>query len=154
MMDGCVKTLHPKIHVGILAARHDEDVMRANDITPIDLIVVNLYPFAAMIARDDCTDELAIENIDIGGPAMVRSGAKNHASVLTVTILPIIQRIAALQNGAIDDALRRAYAVKHFAIRRNTTLPLPVILARRKAAGFLTLTYDKMEEMRYGENPH
>ena len=86
MMDGRVKTLHPKIHGGILARRGtDEDVMQANDITPIDLIVVNLYPFAATIARDDCTDELAIENIDIGGPAMVRSGAKNHASVLTVT---------------------------------------------------------------------
>ena len=69
MMDGRVKTLHPKIHGGILARRGtDEDVMRANDITPIDLIVVNLYPFAATIARDDCTDELAIENIDIGGP--------------------------------------------------------------------------------------
>ena len=69
-----MKTLHPKIHGGILARRGtDEDVMRANDITPIDLIVVNLYPFAATIARDDCTDELAIENIDIRRPAMVRS---------------------------------------------------------------------------------
>ena len=86
MMDGRVKTLHPKIHGGILARRGiDEEVMHTNDITPIDLIVVNLYPFAATIARDDCTDEMAIENIDIGGPAMVRSGAKNHASALTVT---------------------------------------------------------------------
>ena len=99
MMDGRVKTLHPKIHGGILGRRGTDDaVMDANDITPIDLLVVNLYPFAETIARDDCTDAMAIENIDIGGPAMVRSGAKNHADVLTVTSPEDYERVdAAMQ---------------------------------------------------------
>ena len=82
MMDGRVKTLHPKIHGGILGRRgQDDEVMVANDIAPIDLVVVNLYPFAQTIAREDCTLELAIENIDIGGPTMVRAAAKNHRDV-------------------------------------------------------------------------
>jgi len=82
MMAGRVKTLNPKIHGGILARRGlDEAVMKQNDINPIDLVVVNLYPFQATIANPDCTLEDAIENIDIGGPAMLRSSAKNHASV-------------------------------------------------------------------------
>src|SRR5690606_2266372 len=79
IMDGRVKTLHPKIHGGLLGRRNqDEAVMQAHDIEPIDLLVVNLYPFAATIAKPDCSYEDAIENIDIGGPAMVRAGAKNH----------------------------------------------------------------------------
>ena len=83
MMDGRVKTLHPKIHGGILGRRsQDLEVMEAHDIAAIDLVVVNLYPFAATIAKPDCTEADAIENIDIGGPAMVRSAAKNHADVL------------------------------------------------------------------------
>ena len=76
MMDGRVKTLHPKVHGGILGRRQiDSGVMAEHDIPPIDMVVVNLYPFAATIAREDCTEALAIENIDIGGPAMVRSAA-------------------------------------------------------------------------------
>lgn len=82
MMDGRVKTLHPKIHGGILARRGlDEAVMEEHNIDPIDLVVVNLYPFAATVAKPDCTLPDAIENIDIGGPTMVRAAAKNHASV-------------------------------------------------------------------------
>ena len=85
MMAGRVKTLNPKIHGGILARRGlDEAVMAQNDINPIDLVVVNLYPFQKAIAKPDCTLENAIENIDIGGPAMLRSSAKNHASVTVV----------------------------------------------------------------------
>jgi phosphoribosylaminoimidazolecarboxamide formyltransferase/IMP cyclohydrolase len=85
MMAGRVKTLNPKIHGGILARRGlDEAIMAQNDINPIDLVVVNLYPFQATIANPDCTLEDAIENIDIGGPAMLRSSAKNHASVTVV----------------------------------------------------------------------
>ena len=84
-MDGRVKTLHPKIHGGILARRGiDDAVLAAQSIDLIDLVVVNLYPFAATIARQDCTDAMAIENIDIGGPTMVRAAAKNHADVLVV----------------------------------------------------------------------
>jgi len=82
MMDGRVKTLHPKIHGGVLGRRgQDDDVMAEHGINPIDLVVVNLYPFAATVAKEDCHLALAIENIDIGGPTMVRSAAKNHAYV-------------------------------------------------------------------------
>ena len=157
MMDGRVKTLHPKIHGGILARRGiDEEVMHTNDITPIDLIVVNLYPFAATIARDDCTDEMAIENIDIGGPAMVRSGAKNHASVLTVTNpTDYSEVITALQGDGIDAAMRRAYAVKAFRHTAQYDATVAGYLgAHEKLPDSLTLTFNKMDEMRYGENPH
>ncbi|HCA76947.1 MAG TPA: bifunctional phosphoribosylaminoimidazolecarboxamide formyltransferase/inosine monophosphate cyclohydrolase, partial [Alteromonas sp.] len=85
IMDGRVKTLHPKIHGGILARRGtDEAVMAENNIGPIDLVAVNLYPFAATVAKEDCTLEDAIENIDIGGPTMVRAAAKNHKDVTIV----------------------------------------------------------------------
>src|SRR6185295_2885626 len=88
MMDGRVKTLHPKVHGGILARRdlaHHTKAMQEHEIPPIDMIVVNLYPFAATVAKADCTFDDAIENIDIGGPAMVRASAKNHAFVTIVT---------------------------------------------------------------------
>ena len=87
MLDGRVKTLHPAVHGGILAKRGDPshmDAIRKHGIAPIDLVAVNLYPFAATVARPDCTYEEAVENIDIGGPAMVRAAAKNHASVTVV----------------------------------------------------------------------
>ncbi|MFT6102112.1 MAG: phosphoribosylaminoimidazolecarboxamide formyltransferase/IMP cyclohydrolase, partial [Candidatus Endobugula sp.] len=82
MMDGRVKTLHPKIHGGILARRDiDGDVMQEHGINAIDMVVVNLYPFEATVAKEDCSLEDAVENIDIGGPTMVRAAAKNHAFV-------------------------------------------------------------------------
>ena len=85
MMDGRVKTLHPKVHGGILGRRGQDDaIMSEHDIQPIDMVVVNLYPFAATIARPDCDLPMAIENIDIGGPTMVRSAAKNHKDVAIV----------------------------------------------------------------------
>ncbi|MAY41611.1 MAG: bifunctional phosphoribosylaminoimidazolecarboxamide formyltransferase/inosine monophosphate cyclohydrolase, partial [Oceanospirillaceae bacterium] len=85
MMDGRVKTLHPKVHGGILGRRgQDDGIMSEHDIQPIDMVVVNLYPFAATIARPDCDLPMAIENIDIGGPTMVRSAAKNHKDVAIV----------------------------------------------------------------------
>ncbi|NNL10642.1 MAG: bifunctional phosphoribosylaminoimidazolecarboxamide formyltransferase/IMP cyclohydrolase, partial [Pseudomonadales bacterium] len=85
MMDGRVKTLHPKIHGGILARRGIDDATLAeHNIAPIDMVVVNLYPFAATVAKPGCTREDAIENIDIGGPTMVRAAAKNHQSVTIV----------------------------------------------------------------------
>ena len=85
MMDGRVKTLHPKIHGGILGRRGtDDDVMAKHEIPPIDLVVVNLYPFEATVARPDCSLEDAVENIDIGGPTMVRAAAKNHKDVTIV----------------------------------------------------------------------
>ncbi|MEJ2090398.1 MAG: bifunctional phosphoribosylaminoimidazolecarboxamide formyltransferase/IMP cyclohydrolase, partial [Gammaproteobacteria bacterium] len=114
MMDGRVKTLHPKIHGGILGRRGtDDEVLAAQGIAAIDLVVVNLYPFAETVAREDCTDELAIENIDIGGPAMVRSAAKNHRDVMVVVDpADYPEVIAALESGGSTQVLRRRCAVK------------------------------------------
>ena len=99
MMDGRVKTLHPKIHGGILARRGiDEEIMSANEIQAIDMVVVNLYPFAATVANPDCKLEDAIENIDIGGPTMVRSAAKNHKDVTIVVNASDYARILSEMN--------------------------------------------------------
>src|SRR5690554_5509823 len=106
IMDGRVKTLHPKIHGGILGRRgQDDGVMAEHDIAPIDMVVVNLYPFAQTVAKPDCTLEDAIENIDIGGPTMVRACAKNHAhttiAVAAGDYARVLGEIAA-QDGAVD----------------------------------------------------
>ena len=94
IMDGRVKTLHPKIHGGILGRRGiDDGVMKDNDIAPIDLVVVNLYPFEATVAKEGCSLDDAIENIDIGGPAMVRATAKNHAYVSIIVDPADYQRV-------------------------------------------------------------
>ena len=116
IMDGRVKTLHPKIHGGILGRRAtDGEVMAAHGIAPIDLVVVNLYPFADTIAKEEVTDALAIENIDIGGPAMIRSAAKNHADVLVVVDPADYEALlAALRAGGVDAAMRRRFAAKAF----------------------------------------
>ena len=118
MMAGRVKTLHPKIHGGILARRGtDEAVMAENDIGPIDLVVVNLYPFEQTVARDDCDLPMAIENIDIGGPTLLRAAAKNHAAV-TVVVDSVDYAIVVSElqanDGAVSDATRYALAVKTF----------------------------------------
>lgn len=119
IMDGRVKTLHPKIHGGILAVRDNESHkkdMDANNIRPIDLVVVNLYPFKQTIDKPDCTLEDAIENIDIGGPAMVRSSAKNHKFVTIVvnpadykTVMDEIEK-----NGSVSQKTRNVLAVKAY----------------------------------------
>ena len=157
MMDGRVKTLHPKIHGGILARRGvDDAVMAANDINPIDLVVVNLYPFAATIAKDDCTDEMAIENIDIGGPTMVRAAAKNHASVLTV-VDPADYALVGecLAANTIDAGMCRSFAVKAFRHTAQYDATVAGYLGSEELLpDSLTLTFDKMDNMRYGENPH
>ncbi len=117
MMDGRVKTLHPKVHGGILGRRGvDDAVMQQNDIQPIDLVVINLYPFQQTVANPDCSLEDAIENIDIGGPAMVRAAAKNHASV-TVVVDPadyagLLQEIE--DHGEVSDATRFSLAIKAY----------------------------------------
>jgi phosphoribosylaminoimidazolecarboxamide formyltransferase/IMP cyclohydrolase len=157
MMDGRVKTLHPKIHGGILARRGvDEAVMAANDIQPIDLVIVNLYPFAATIARDDCSDEMAIENIDIGGPTMIRAAAKNHTSVLTVVDPADYKTVSeGLVNGSVDQDMCREFAVKAFrhTARYDATVA-GYLGADDLLPDSLTLTFDKIDSMRYGENPH
>jgi phosphoribosylaminoimidazolecarboxamide formyltransferase/IMP cyclohydrolase len=116
MMDGRVKTLHPKIHGGILARRGlDEAVMQEHNIDAIDLVVVNLYPFAATVAKPNCSLADAIENIDIGGPTMVRAAAKNHASVGIVNASDYDTVVAELKaNGALSYETRFDLAVKAF----------------------------------------
>ena len=118
MMDGRVKTLHPKVHGGILARRGvDESVMASNGIAPIDMVVVNLYPFEQTVARPDCDLAMAIENIDIGGPTLLRAAAKNHAAVTVLVdsadYAPVLEEMRQ-QNGAVTDATRFALAVKTF----------------------------------------
>src|SRR5690606_26828212 len=118
MMDGRVKTLHPRIHGGILGRRAiDDAVMAEHGIPPIDLVAVNLYPFEATVQRDDCTFEDAIENIDIGGPALLRAAAKNHAAVTVLTdagdYQAVIDELAA--DGGICAQTRRRLAFKVFA---------------------------------------
>lgn len=157
MMDGRVKTLHPKIHGGILGRRHvDADVMRVNEIAPIDIVVVNLYPFAQTIARADVTDELAIENIDIGGPAMVRSAAKNHRDVLVVVDPNDYPKVLLMVSGiGIDQDARRRFAAKAF----RHTAQYDAVVSNYLSSDELfpesiTLTWNKIQDMRYGENPH
>src|SRR5580765_2792009 len=120
MLDGRVKTLHPKVHGGLLYIRgneHHETAVRSHGIQPIDLVVVNLYPFEQTVARKGVTLEEAIENIDIGGPSMLRSAAKNHESV-TVVVDPVDYEAVAQQiknSGVTTLELRRKLAAKVFA---------------------------------------
>ena len=165
MMDGRVKTLHPKIHGGILGRRGlDEAVMAENGIQPIDLVVVNLYPFEQTVAHPDCTLEQAIENIDIGGPTLLRAAAKNHAAVTVVVDPADYARLMAdmdAQDGAVSDALRFDLAVKVFehTARYDGAIAnhFGAMLDNGQAAGFprtFNLQFRKAQGMRYGENPH
>ncbi len=155
MMAGRVKTLHPKIHGGLLGRRGvDDDVMAEHQIDPIDLVVVNLYPFEDTIAKPDCDLNTAIENIDIGGPAMLRSAAKNHAAVTVVVNASdyetVLEEMAA-NNGAVTATTRFSLAQKVFA---HTASYDGAIANYLSDANFLSLQYQKVQEMRYGENPH
>jgi len=164
IMDGRVKTLHPKIHGGLLGRRGiDEPVMRQHQIEPIDLLVVNLYPFAETIAKPGCSYEDAVENIDIGGPAMLRAAAKNHASV-AVAVDPsdyalILEELAA-NNGATTQVTRSRLAAKVFAHTARYDTMVAAYLQRAQqvdAPRFprtLPLIFDKVQDLRYGENPH
>jgi len=167
MMDGRVKTLHPKVHGGILARRdlatHTAS-MREHDIPAIDLVVVNLYPFAATIANASVTLDEAIENIDIGGPTMVRSAAKNHAFVAIVTDALDYDNVAAemKQNkGALSAVTRFSLAKKAFSHTAEYDGMISTYLtsldANNKPQTFpaqLNLSVNLVETMRYGENPH
>ena len=158
MMDGRVKTLHPKIHGGILGRRGTDDaVMAENAIGPIDVVVVNLYPFEATVAREDCTLEDAIENIDIGGPAMLRSAAKNHADVAVVVdpadYPALIEALDA--DGGTSLEMRRRLAVKAYRhTARYDALVSAYLGGETLLPDSLSLTFDKLMDMRYGENPH
>ena len=156
MMDGRVKTLHPRIHGGILGRRGTDDaVMAEHGIEPIDLVVVNLYPFASTIARPDCTEAMAIENIDIGGPAMVRSSAKNHADVLVVVDPDDYGEVLDALPERIDSAMRRRFAVKAFRHTAQYDATVAAYLGADEALpASITLSFNKLDDMRYGENPH
>ncbi|SFV80121.1 IMP cyclohydrolase / Phosphoribosylaminoimidazolecarboxamide formyltransferase [hydrothermal vent metagenome] len=159
MMAGRVKTLNPKIHGGILARRGiDEAVMVENNINPIDLVVVNLYPFQATIANPDCTLEDAIENIDIGGPAMLRSSAKNHASVTVLVDSADYQAVIDEINNSGDTTLetRTKLALKTFEHTAQYDGAIANYLGKGED-GFsntMNLQFNKVQSMRYGENPH
>ena len=164
MMDGRVKTLHPKVHGGILGRRgEDEAVMAAHGIAAIDLVAVNLYPFEQTVARPDCDLPTAIENIDIGGPTMVRSAAKNHRDVAIVVDTAdyprIIEELQA--NGGTLPATRFDLAVKAFEHTARYDGAIANYLGRLDGCGgqsefprTFSLQFAKAQEMRYGENPH
>ncbi len=172
MMDGRVKTLHPKVHGGILGRRgQDDDVMNAHDIKPIDMVVVNLYPFAATVANPDCTLADAVENIDIGGPTMVRSAAKNHKDVAIVVKASDYNRvitemdaneksltldtrfdlaIAAFEHTAAYDGMIANYfgtMVPSYGENKEGD-------AESKFPRTFNQQFEKKQDMRYGENSH
>ena len=165
MLDGRVKTLHPKIHGGILARRDLPEHMaalKAHGIGTIDLLVVNLYPFQAAIARPDCSFEDAIENIDIGGPTMLRAAAKNHHDV-AVVVDPADYAVvlAELQAGTIAAATKLRLAKKVFAHTAQYDGAITNYLTSLNDDGTrgafpqtFNLQFEKVQEMRYGENPH
>ena len=164
MMDGRVKTLHPKVHGGILARRGQDDaVMAEHGIDAIDMVVVNLYPFEATVAREDCSLEDAVENIDIGGPTMVRAAAKNHRFVNIVVNAAdydsIIDEMQA-NDGATSLDTRFDLAIKayeHTAAYDGAIANHFGKLVPGGSASFsrtFNTQFHKVQEMRYGENPH
>ena len=164
IMDGRVKTLHPKIHGGLLGRSGTDDaVMKEHDITAIDLLIVNLYPFAATIAKPDCRYDDAVENIDIGGPAMLRAAAKNHERV-SVVVDPndYASLVTSLQAGGTDIAMRRSFAAKTYAHTSAYDGQITQWLSARAAdpqtpetwPHSLHISLDLASSLRYGENPH
>jgi phosphoribosylaminoimidazolecarboxamide formyltransferase/IMP cyclohydrolase len=161
MLDGRVKTLHPKIHGGLLARRDDPShlaAIRAAGIEPIDLVLVNLYPFAATVADPDCRLEDAIENIDIGGPAMLRSAAKNYGGVAVVVDPADYPKVLAelKESGGISEATRFSLAKKAFAHTAAYDGAIANYLTSREHQfpDVLTVQMHKLQDLRYGENPH
>ena len=165
MMDGRVKTLHPKIHGGILGRRgQDDGVMEEHGIKPIDMVVVNLYPFAATVADPNCSLPNAIENIDIGGPTMVRSAAKNHKDVAIVVNAIDYQTVVdemQANDGQLDYQTRYLLMVKAFehtagydGMIANHFGARNIQNVKRDFSDTFNVQYFKTQEMRYGENPH
>src|SRR6478736_6970944 len=164
ILDGRVKTLHPKIHGGLLGRRsvpaHVEQ-MKQQGIGPIDVVVVNLYPFEATIAKPHCLFEEAIENIDIGGPSMLRSAAKDHEDVLVVVDPTDYQRVLeAAKAGMVTHELRRELAMKVFQHTARYDSLIAGYLEQQVQGSevrfpkILSLQFERAEMLRYGENPH
>jgi phosphoribosylaminoimidazolecarboxamide formyltransferase/IMP cyclohydrolase len=164
IMDGRVKTLHPKIHGGLLGRRgQDDDVMSEHGIAPIDLLAVNLYPFEQAVADPDCDLATAIENIDIGGPTMLRAAAKNHADVTVVVDSADYDRVLGeleASGGQVSDATRRDLATKVFEHTARYDGAIANYLgsqlgeAGESFSRTINLQLHKHMDMRYGENPH
>jgi phosphoribosylaminoimidazolecarboxamide formyltransferase/IMP cyclohydrolase len=164
IMDGRLKTLHPKIHGGLLGRRGlDDAVMAEHQIAPIDLLIVNLYPFASAVSKLQCSYADGIENIDIGGPAMLRGAAKNHEFVTVVVDPEDYPRLLAelnAHNGHTSFALRAALAATAFAhTAQYDTMVSQWLMTQHqiKPATFpptLPLVFAKLQDLRYGENPH
>ncbi len=165
MLDGRVKTLHPAIHGGLLAMREKEDHMdaiRKHGIEPIDMVVVNLYPFEATVAKKDVRLEDAVENIDIGGPSMLRSAAKNHSSVAVVVNpaqYPKILEELRDGDGSLSMETRRKLALEAFRATARYDSAIALYLGKQfsKEEQFpasMTLSFEKIGDLRYGENPH
>ena len=163
MMDGRVKTLHPKIHGALLGLRDKSEhtaAMKKHGIEPIDLVCVNLYPFEATIARGDCTLEEAIENIDIGGPSMIRSAAKNHKFVTVVTepgqYGKVIEEMKA-NDGAVSEELRSDFARVAFGVTASYDSAISKYLNSKRQVEYperVSIAVRKETSLRYGENPH
>ncbi|MCL1846221.1 MAG: bifunctional phosphoribosylaminoimidazolecarboxamide formyltransferase/IMP cyclohydrolase [Defluviitaleaceae bacterium] len=162
IMDGRLKTLHPAIHGGLLAVRDNPahmETLAAHGINTIDIVAVNLYPFKSTVSKPDVSEEEAIENIDIGGPSMIRSAAKNMASVAVVVDPSDYEKVLAeLAAGEISRETKKALAAKAF---RHTAAYDALIAAHFTALNEsevypekLTLTYELQQPLRYGENPH
>ena len=160
IMDGRVKTLHPVIHGGLLGRRGtDEAVMDEHGIQPIDMLVVNLYPFEATIARKDASIDDAIENIDIGGPAMIRAASKNHDGVAVIVEPDDYDGIlAALRDDTLDLAARRRLAAKAYAHTASYDVAITTYLSASLGDDVLGQRFlysgSLSEKLRYGENPH
>ncbi|MBA7633586.1 Bifunctional purine biosynthesis protein PurH [subsurface metagenome] len=163
MMDGRVKTLHPKIHGALLGLRNKKEhsaAMKKHNIEPIDLVCVNLYPFEETIAKPDCTLEEAIENIDIGGPSMIRSAAKNHKFVTVVTEPGQYERVIEemqKNGGAVSDELRSDFARIAFGLTASYDAAIAKYLNGRGAVEYperVSIALKKDASLRYGENPH
>ncbi|GAB3804671.1 bifunctional phosphoribosylaminoimidazolecarboxamide formyltransferase/IMP cyclohydrolase [Virgibacillus kimchii] len=162
ILDGRVKTLHPAIHGGLLAKRSDsthQHQLQENNITPIDMVVVNLYPFKQTLEKEGATDEDIIENIDIGGPAMLRASAKNYADVTVVVDPADYQEVLEnLQADSLTAEIRKRLAAKVFRHTANYDAMIAgYFTGETEEGGFpetYTVTYEKVQTLRYGENPH
>ena len=164
MMDGRVKTLHPKIHGGLLGRRGiDDEAMRRQQIQPIDMLVVNLYPFEKTVAAPDCDLQAAIENIDIGGPAMLRAAAKNYASVAVLTDVAQYETVLAelSARGGLTESTRFALAVAAFNRIAQYDAAISDYLSAIQQGGDgprfpgqANGCFIKVMDLRYGENPH
>lgn len=160
-LDGRVKTLHPAIHAGILAMRDNKDHMAQVEklgVGLIDIVAVNLYPFKATIQKPDVTLEDAIENIDIGGPTMLRAAAKNWQDVASIVDpADYVRVLDELKNGGVTRETKFDLCVKVFEHTAAYDALISGYLRRQNGGGYpekLTLTYEKLQDMRYGENPH